>query len=68
MIEELQRRPRILAIRDEWDEERLQERIREAVRRVSGVGVGSDTTDGVRRVLEGPEGERKALDFPVSPR
>ena len=46
MIEELQRRPRILAIRDEWDEERLQERIREAVRRVSGVGVGSDTTEG----------------------
>ena len=46
MIEELQRRPRILAIRDEWDEERLQERIREAVRRVSGVGMGSDNSEG----------------------
>ena len=55
MIEELQRRPRILAIRDEWDEERLQERIREAVRRVSGVGVGSDSGEGVRRVLGHPE-------------
>ena len=54
-LEELSRRP-------------LQERVREAVRRVSGVGVGPYTTEGVRRVLEGPEGERKALDFPVSPR
>ena len=72
MIEELQRRPRILAIRDEWDEERLQERIREALRRVSGIGVGSYTTEGVRWVLGHPETESepspKVLDFPPSTR
>ena len=72
MIEELQRRPRILAIRDEWDEERLQERIREALRRVSGVGMGSYTTEGVRRVLGHPETESepspKVLNFPPSTR
>ena len=72
MIEELQRRPRILAIRDEWDEERLQERIRDAMRRVSGVEVGSGASEGVRRVLGHQETESepsaKVLDFPVSPR
>ena len=72
MIEELQRRPRILAIWDEWDEERLQERIREALRRVSGIGVGPYTTEGVRRVLGHPETESepspKVLNFPPSTR
>ena len=67
-VEELQRRPRILAIRDEWDEERLQERIRDAVRKLSGVGVGSDSGEVVRRFLGHPEAERKdaheTIDFP----
>ena len=54
MIEEL-RRPRIIAIRDEWDEERLQERIREAVCRLSRLRVGSGASEGGRRVLEGSE-------------
>jgi len=54
MIEEL-RRPRILAIRDEWDDARLMERVREAVRRLSRVGVGSDSSEVVSRVLGHPE-------------
>lgn len=59
-IEELQRRPCIIAIRDEWDEERLQERIREAQERLSMVGVSFWASEGVLRVLDGSDGQGKS--------